>query len=149
MLESFFVGFFFSCFCFLRGYMKEKESISVIFFIILTYLSHWKKFRINCFATISIYNSELLVCILYSVDIFIDRDKLMVAIIVVSIAPLAIQNTRTVMKILLPCQYEVSRVGRQFSKHLTNGHHIAYFSDLAFHLILGKTERENLICICC
>lgn len=70
--------------------MKEKESVSVIFFIILTYLSHWKKFRINCFATISIYNSELLICILYSVDIFIDRDKLMVATIVVSIAPLDI-----------------------------------------------------------
>lgn len=70
--------------------MNEKESISVVPFIILTYLSHWKKLMLNWFATTSVYNSELLVCILYSIAIFIDRDKLMVASIVVSIAPLAI-----------------------------------------------------------
>lgn len=87
MLERFclFVCFFTPCFCLLHGYVKTKESISVTPFIILTDLLLWTKFRMSCFATISVDNSELLICILYSVAIFIDRNKLMVASTVVSI----------------------------------------------------------------
>jgi len=35
-------------------------------------------------------------------------------------------------------------VRREFSKHVTNGHHIVYHSELAFHCILGKTESRKL-----
>lgn len=55
------------------------------------------------------------------------------------------------MKILLPCQNRVTRVDRQYSKHLAIGHNIVYFSDIVyfadfdFHLILGKTTRKVIL----
>lgn len=51
------------------------------------------------------------------------------------------------MKILLPCQYGVTRVDRKRSKHLKNGHNIVYFTDIAyfsdfdFHLISGERRK--------
>lgn len=69
-----------------------------------------------------------------STPVFIDRGKLLISSMAVSITLLAIKNTRIIMKIFLPCKYGVTRVNRQCSKHLTNGHNIFYFSDFDFHL---------------